>query len=187
MFPWTVIELESQGPRAGDESLEDVVAGIDTSSEEVKYTDPNILVKIFPELFPYGVGAFQLRHSTINLRGQDSDNDEPMDGPDEGDASLSIKMYAKYRLLHFDRTFAVNTRFVVYMHNWIRKAVVHGYRARSTTSTRQGIATTVAHVLQGNQMKRQDSRGDGKNKGEINVFYLFCNVRNELRNCTICI
>lgn len=147
LFPGTVIELTNQGPRAGDEPLEDVVAGIEMSSgQEVKYSDPDILVKIFPDLFPYGMGAFQLRHSSVNLRGQETDEDELVDGPDENDGSFSIKMYAKYRILHFDRSFAKNTHFVVSMHNWVRKAVVHGYRMRTTTRTRQGTATTASHV-----------------------------------------
>ncbi|KAG9062867.1 hypothetical protein KI688_005174 [Linnemannia hyalina] len=37
------------------------------------------------------------------------------------------------------------------------KAVVRGYRVRSTTSTRQGIATTAAHVLQGGHFPREGS------------------------------
>ncbi|KAF9085691.1 hypothetical protein BGX29_001817, partial [Mortierella sp. GBA35] len=128
-----------------------------SSGREVKYSDADILIKIFPELFPYQVGTFQLRHSSVNLRGQDLDDDEPVDGLDENDGSFSIKMYAKYRLLHFDRSFAKNARFVVYVHNWIRKAVVHGYRMRSTTSTRQATATTASHVLQGGCFSIEDS------------------------------
>ncbi|KAF9943514.1 hypothetical protein BGZ70_005850, partial [Mortierella alpina] len=65
-------------------------------------------------------------------------------------ARFTIKAYAKMRLLHFDRTWARNPRFLTFFFDWSNKDNVYGYRLRSTTSTRGGAgeATRVSDVLQ---------------------------------------
>lgn len=73
----------------------------------------------------------------MNLRALAVDEDDPNGGPADDDQALSIKAFAKYRLLHFERSFASNARFIVYMHNWVTKAVVHGYRKRSIRAQRR--------------------------------------------------
>ncbi|KAF9116291.1 hypothetical protein BGX30_005980, partial [Mortierella sp. GBA39] len=46
VYSESVIQLQGQGPRAGDESLEDLVAGVDVSTGcEVKYTNPAIMME----------------------------------------------------------------------------------------------------------------------------------------------
>lgn len=53
VFPGSVIQLQGQGPRAGDELLKEAIAGLGVLPGcEVKYTDPAVLVKIFPSCFP---------------------------------------------------------------------------------------------------------------------------------------
>ncbi|KAI8594480.1 hypothetical protein EDD21DRAFT_85927 [Dissophora ornata] len=174
MFPASVLATLEPGPRAADVNMEDLDVGLDINKNElVKFSNPKLMAMLFPELFPYGNGAFSLWHHKTKLRenmeddgaeDENDDDDEIDDGADiDGNDNdpgenvvrelpvMSIRAYAKYRLLHFDRTFTKNPRFITFMADWVNKNACYGYRLRTTSQTR-GVAqrvTTAQDILQG--------------------------------------
>ncbi len=140
-FTADVLLALDPGPRAADVRLEDVVVGLDQNQQRVTYLRPLLLATLFPELYPYGSGCFELWHHKINLRA----------AADQHLGSHTIREYAKYRLLHFDRKFAKNQRFIVFIFDWINKNTYHGYRRRSAPALRpDGQPTRVENILRGN-------------------------------------
>lgn len=139
-FPAEVLQTLDPGPRAADTNLEDVTIGLDQDNNGVTFSDPYLLAKLFPELYPFGLGCFALWHYKTSLR-----------NPHQRHLGhYSIRDYAKYRLLHFDRRFAQNNRFIVFMSDWINKNTVHGFLRRTTTPFRgQGQPTRVKDILTG--------------------------------------
>ncbi|KAF9317187.1 hypothetical protein BG006_003417, partial [Podila minutissima] len=69
-FGGFVIRGEDEpGPRAGDIAIEDVAVAIDSETHElVTFAAPDIMAKVFPELFPLGNGHFSLWHQKIKGR-----------------------------------------------------------------------------------------------------------------------
>lgn len=88
LFSETVVQGLPPGLSAGDINPAELTLGIDRSSgESVRYGEPSVMGKMFPELFPYGRRAFKLSHHKTNLRG---DNDQY-------GGVHTLKDYAKYR------------------------------------------------------------------------------------------
>ncbi|KAF9340793.1 hypothetical protein BGX26_008868, partial [Mortierella sp. AD094] len=91
-FPGTILAGLDPGPRVTDVNFEDINVGyIPAKDELVKFGNPKLMAMLFPELFPYGQGAFSLSHHKTNLRNRDRNEDD--DDPD-GDLSFSIRTYA---------------------------------------------------------------------------------------------
>ncbi|KAG0013567.1 hypothetical protein BGZ81_000952 [Podila clonocystis] len=85
-FPWSVVAAAEAGPRAGDTEVQNLQVGMDRRGRAQYFRDPDLMVKAFPELFPFGRGGFSLWHHKKNLR-------------TEGEAGvpiLSLKDYVKY-------------------------------------------------------------------------------------------
>lgn len=139
----TLIQRMAPGPYAA-EMMEpgELAVRIDRATgEKVKYSDRDLLHLLFPELFPYGRGGFQLFQHKRKYR---QEEDQWM-----GDAK-TIKEYCKYRLQLFDRSFGVNYRFISCMYDWQIKDATGGYRLRTTTTTQAGGQVTTQHdVLSG--------------------------------------
>lgn len=148
LFPTSVLHQLDPGPRAADAPIENIQVGLDTHNDDlVTFSNPDLLPMLFPELYPYGHSAFALWHYKTKLARPEGAEDEDGGGP-----RFSIKVYSKYRLLHFDRTFARNKRFITFMEDWIIKNAVYGYRMRSTATTRGNARPTQCQdVLQGNE------------------------------------
>lgn len=148
LFPTAMLEQQDPGPRAADHQLEQLNIGLDTRSDDlVLYSNPDVVALLFPELFPYGHGAFALWHHKAELRTPEQ----------EGLPIMTIKDFAKYRLNHFSRNFAEHNRFICFSSNWISKNAAFGYRLRTTTATRQGQATTGGNVLQGGRFHTNET------------------------------
>ncbi|KAF9897222.1 hypothetical protein BX616_005983, partial [Lobosporangium transversale] len=127
--------VREERPRAADISVEEVLVAVDLQTQaDIAFSNPELLPSLFPELYPFGTGAFALWHQKQTLR-QPQDRDLPI---------MTIKGYAKYRILHFNRAFGRNERFIAFMEDFITKNNLHGYRLRTTPSTREGRATTRA-------------------------------------------
>lgn len=160
------------GPRAANQDLENINTGFDLSENElVRYGNPDLLPMLFPDLYPLGTGPFKLHGQDRNLVGQIIDNngeeDVNRDVPDEGDnqdlegdgaqgvpggagagrVGNTLKDYVKYRLQHFCRRWAKNTRFIAFMSDWNIKKATSGYHMRTTSMRRGERPTTVADVL----------------------------------------
>ncbi|KAF9997142.1 hypothetical protein BGZ65_007273, partial [Modicella reniformis] len=156
IFTTSVLHGLDAGPRAADFNLENVnialeqregVVGVigagaqgaegpaEVNDSLTSFKDVNLLPKLFPELYPYGTNSFALWHHHRNVIAEDNVQDP---GELEGTpgSECSVKKYTKYRLLHFDRRFAKNKRFITFMYDWITKNATFGYRMRSTTTTR---------------------------------------------------
>jgi len=95
---------------------------------------------LFPEIFPYGRRGFQLYHHKKKLRAADQEWNEV----------YTLKEYCKYRLRHFERTVALNHRFITFFYDWVMKDATGGYKLRTTTTSHAGgHVTTQRNVLQG--------------------------------------
>ncbi|KAF9953443.1 hypothetical protein BGZ65_004679 [Modicella reniformis] len=232
-FETQILSQPDPGPQVAEEALGDLAAGIDmVNNAPVKFSDQNLVVSLFPEIYIFGHSAFQLAHQRESLRGQlplqepqalppfiqhqhqqdqveegedaedegeavvgeeedvdveggnddndddddmeeehgsedeylpseestresTTDNDELEDEDELGGGSRSrftIKNYAKLRLLHFDRTWGENARFLSFFFYWVNKDTVYGYRLRSTSATRgqreERRPTNVSDVMQ---------------------------------------
>lgn len=135
---------DEPGPRAGDIDIGEVAVGVDPVTEElVSFAEKDLMAQVFPELFPLGDGHFSLWHQKV--KGRSAAEIHVARGK-----SWSLRDYCKYRLLHFDRTFARNIRFIVFCFDWLNKMTVNGYRIRTTSSVREGgRATTKADIVTG--------------------------------------
>lgn len=138
-FPISFMAAAEAGPRAGDVGVQELEAGVTAQGEPVSFKDRDLMATVFPHLFPFGRGAFSLWHQKKNLR-----NDAEVNVP-----SHTLKEFVKYRLDHFDRTFAQDQRFIGFTSDWISKDATYGYHMRSTTTRRGARATIGADVLAG--------------------------------------
>lgn len=152
-FGGFVIRGEDEpGPRAGDIAIEDVAVAIDSETEElVTFAAEDLMAKVFPELFPLGNGHFSLWHQKKKGRTQ-------AQTAAARNQTWSLRDYCKYRLFHFDRTFARHVRFIVFCFDWINKMAVNGYRIRTTSSVREdGRATTMADIMRGGRLDKTEA------------------------------
>jgi hypothetical protein len=138
-FPWSVVAAAEAGPRAGDVEVQNLQVGTDRGGRAQYFRDPDLMLKAFPELFPFGRGGFSLWHQKKNLRTEDQ----------AGVPVLSLKDYVKYRLNHFDSHFAHSPRFICFVKDWITKDATYGHFMRATTTRHGQRATVGADVLQG--------------------------------------
>lgn len=138
-FPWSVLAAAEAGPRAGDVEVQNLQVGTDRRGRAQYFQDPDLMLKAFPELFPFGRGGFSLWHQKKNLRTEDQ----------AGVPVLSLKDYVKYRLNHFDPHFAHSPRFICFVNDWITKDATYGHFMRATTTRRGQRATVGADVLRG--------------------------------------
>ncbi|KAG0317728.1 hypothetical protein BG000_004447 [Podila horticola] len=85
-FPTGIIQMPDPGPRMADVGIEQVNVAINPLTDQlVKYSNPNLMGLLFPELYPFGQDFFKLEHHKKNLR----------PAVDQGDPTFSIKAYAK--------------------------------------------------------------------------------------------
>lgn len=109
----------------------------DTGTDKaVDFENPDLLPMMFPHLYPYGYNAFALWHNRKKLRSADLDNLPVM----------TNKAYTKFRISHFDRRWARDSRFIAVMADWDIKNSTYGYRLRTTAAACQG--TTRGDILQ---------------------------------------
>lgn len=85
-FPWSVVAAAEAGPWAGDVEVQNLQVRTDRGGRAQYFRDPDLMLKAFPELFPFGRGGFSLWHQKKNLRTEDQAS-VPV---------LSLKDYVKY-------------------------------------------------------------------------------------------
>lgn len=143
IFSATVLRALPPGPRMAEQEVGEMIVGLDVETlDTVKFSNRDILHMIFPELYPFARGGFRLEHHKTKLRSEDSELDES--------DVYTIKEYAKYRLMHFDRRFSRNARFISFMSDWVLKNATSGYQMRTTTKRRGGgQATKKSDIMDG--------------------------------------
>jgi len=126
-FTTTLLQQPEPGPEAANVRFEDLNIGMDMDTEEVvSYQNADLMAKLFPNLFPYGEGVFALWHHKKELR----------DPAHTGLPVMTIKDYAKYRLLHFDRHVGTDNRLLCFLFDWIVKNATFGFRSASVNAPR---------------------------------------------------
>ncbi|KAG0324692.1 hypothetical protein BG000_002107 [Podila horticola] len=56
-FPWSVLAAAEAGPRAGDVEVQNLQVGTDRRGRAQYFQDPDLMLKAFPELFPFALDS----------------------------------------------------------------------------------------------------------------------------------
>ncbi|KAF9318547.1 hypothetical protein BG006_003173, partial [Podila minutissima] len=151
LFSATVLRALPPGPRMAEQEVGQMVVGVDVEIlDGAKFSKPDLLHMLFPELYPFALGGFRLEHHKIKFRSEDTELDES--------EVHTIKDYAKYRLMHFDRRFSRNARFISFMSDWVLKNATSGYQMWTTTKRRGGgQVMKKCDIMDGGRLKRDET------------------------------
>lgn len=136
------------GPACGTEGNrhDSLAIGIDDAGDIVKYSNPNLLGLLFPTLYVYGRGYYSVPREKRSFSARNSSGGMY--------SRLTLKTYAKFRLLSIDRRFGMNSKYIFMLFDWIQKQVIYGFNLRRISRSGSKQSMTAADVVEKSKCHR---------------------------------